>query len=323
MLHPSPKTLPRREPPVEPSVDATADLTEMEHFGNLWHRGRSGWLQLIWWCSMVFIFSKNQRIQHGTNQDLSEIQNDDFNAFILATVDVWVCVKTHNHVQSVFHTGTTNSWPKNWIVQKQSQEDWFFVEHPWTSYRWHKKRNNQWTLYPIFGAWNLWLCCLTSRVYHAIKKNLEVDGSTTQNILKPPTSPCFTHLLRLYQGVSLLWSHPWTQPQIWQRWSTLAIFGIGAVQGDFSWFDGVQWCSFFTKINVFNMEPIKICPKFRMLISKRLFTCDCRCVGLRQNPQPCAEPFPHGHHEFVAQESDSAGTIARRLILCGTSMNIL
>ena len=148
--------------------------------------------------------------------------------------------------------------PKNWIVQEQSQEDWFFVEHPWTSYRWHKKRNNQWTLYPIFCAWNLWLCCLTSRVYHAMKKNLEVDGSTTQNILKPPASPCFTHLLRLYQGVSLLWSHPWTQPQIWQRWSTLAIFGIGAVQGDFSWFDGVQWCSFFQKINVINMEPIKM-----------------------------------------------------------------
>ena len=89
-------------------------------------------------------------------------------------------------------------------------------------------------------------------------KNLEVDGSTTQNILKPPTSPCFTHLRRLYQGVSLLWSHPWTQPRIWQRWSTLAIFGIGAVQGDFSWFDGVQWCSFFQKINVINMEPIKM-----------------------------------------------------------------
>ena len=173
MLHPSPKTLPRREPPVEPSVDATADLTEMEHFGNLWHRGRSGWLQLIWWCSMVFIFSKNQRNQHGTSQDLSEIQNDDFNAFILAPVDAWVCVKTHNHVQSVFHMGTTNSWPKNWIVQEQSQEDWFFVEHPWTSYRWHKKRNNQWTLYPIFCAWNLWLCCLTSRVYHAMKKTLK------------------------------------------------------------------------------------------------------------------------------------------------------
>ena len=87
MLHPSPKTLPRREPPVEPSVDATADLTEMEHFGHLWHRGRSGWLQLIWWCSMVFIFltkkeSTSQVYQQnlevdGTNQDRSEIRNDE------------------------------------------------------------------------------------------------------------------------------------------------------------------------------------------------------------------------------------------------------
>ena len=122
-------------------------------------QGDFSWFDGVQWRSF---FQKNQRIQHGTNQDLSEIQNDDFKAFILATVDVWVCVKTHNHVQSVFHMGTTNSWPKNWIVQEQSQEDWFFVEHPWTSDRWHKKRNNQWTLYPICGAWNLWLCCLTS-----------------------------------------------------------------------------------------------------------------------------------------------------------------
>ena len=208
MLHPSPKTLPRREPPVEPSVDATADLTEMEHFGNLWHRGRSGWLQLIWWCSMVFIF------------------------FILAK----------------------NPQPSTWSTWNQSK------------------------IGPKFGM------MISMRLF-----------------------------LRLWA----LWSHPWTQPQIWQRWSTLAIF-VGAVQGDFSWFDGVQWCSFFQKINVFNMEPIKICPKFGMMISMRL-----QCMGLRQNPQPCAERFPHGHHELVAQELDSAGTIARRLILCGTSMNIL
>ena len=134
MLHPSPKTLPRREPPVEPSVDATADLTEMEHFGNLWHRGRWGWLQLIWWCSMVFIF---------------------------------------------FKKSTWSTWNQSRSV-----------------------RNSEW-----------WFQCV--------------------------------------------------------------------------------------------------------------YSCDCRCVGLRQNPQPCAEPFPHGHHELVAQELDSAGTIARRLILCGTSMNIL
>ena len=155
------------------------------------------------------------------------------------------------------------------------------------------------------------------------KKNLEVDGSTTQNILKPPTSPCFTHLRRLYQGVSLLWSHPWTQPQIWQRCSTLAIFGIGAVQGDFSWFDGVQWRSFFSKKSTYSTWNQSRSVRNSEWWFQSVYSSDCRCVGLRQNPQPCAERFPHGHHEFVAQELDSAGTIARRLILCGTSMNIL
>ena len=41
---------------------------------------------------------------------------------------------------------------------------------------------------------------------------------------------------------------------------------------------------------------------------------------LHFDTQPCVDPFQHGLHKFLAQELDSAGTIAKRLrlILCGT-----
>ena len=81
-----------------------------------------------------------------------------------------------------------------------------------TPYAWHKKniQGHSMALYP-------W--CLKSLLGSTYPKH----PKTSSNILKQPASPCFTHLLRLYQGMSLLssqsWSHPWihlwTQPQIW------------------------------------------------------------------------------------------------------------